>query len=168
MQVRGISGFGREPRRIEIVRRCVTIEHMPLRALPLVRGGPLNASPSHGENRGSSPLGSANQINCLAWSHGASVPGVSRRHFVLRSFTCEIIFLWSVRFGPPRTAIDLCITRELRTWFHSLLRPHRHKAGRLGNEVMSAFGGKRTCLFALHMSAFDPKRTWGLPLLNLV
>ena len=26
---------------------------------PLFRGGPSNASPSHGENRGSSPLGSA-------------------------------------------------------------------------------------------------------------
>jgi len=27
---------------------------------------------------------------------------------------------------------------------------------------MSAIGTKRTCRFALHMSAFDPKRTWGL------
>ena len=25
--------------------------------------------------------------------------------------------------------------------------------------IMSAFGTKRTCRFALHMSAFDPKRT---------
>src|SRR5215471_10889153 len=25
---------------------------------------------------------------------------------------------------------------------------------------MSAFGPKRTCASALHMSAFDPKRTW--------
>ena len=29
---------------------------------------------------------------------------------------------------------------------------------------MSAFGTKRTCRFALHMSAFDPKRTWAEPL----
>jgi hypothetical protein len=28
---------------------------------------------------------------------------------------------------------------------------------------MSAFWGKRTCRFALHMSAFDPKRTFEAP-----
>ena len=28
---------------------------------------------------------------------------------------------------------------------------------------MSLSGVKRTCCFALHMSAFDPKRTWVVP-----
>ena len=61
----------------------------------------MNASPSHGENRGSSPLGSANIFNVLIQPVCPSVPAVSRRHFVFRSFACKIIFLWSVRFGPP-------------------------------------------------------------------
>ena len=34
--------------------------------------------------------------------------------------------------------------------------------------VTSAFGTKRTSPSALHMSAFDPKRTWGRPLTSLV
>ena len=81
-------------------------------------------SPSHGENRGSSPLGSASIFNLLAISDCASVPAVSRRHFALRSFGSKIIFLWSVRFGshePPLTCVSLAnlglgfILRNVRT-----------------------------------------------------
>ena len=35
-------------------------------------------------------------------------------------------------------------------------------AGRGAGEHVSAFGAKRTCHFALQMSAYDPKRTLGL------
>src|SRR5262249_53942205 len=34
------------------------------------------------------------------------------------------------------------------------------------SHLMSLSGVKRTCHFALHMSAFDPKRTWSSPLLK--
>ena len=34
-----------------------------------------------------------------------------------------------------------------------------------GNSLLRSLLGGRTCPFALHMSASDPKRTWGLYLL---
>ena len=70
--------------------------------------------PSHGENRGSSPLGSANYFNGLAVSLYASVPAVSRRPFALRSFSCKIIFLWSTAFAAvsPKPARGANLSRS--------------------------------------------------------
>ena len=55
-------------------------------------------SPSHGENRGSSPLGSASKIKDLAFhiSFLSSVPAVSRRRFAFRSFARKSYFCGAV------------------------------------------------------------------------
>ena len=45
---------------------------------------------SHGENRGSSPLGSANDINDLHFEKIVSVPSVSRRNSGLASVSRRI------------------------------------------------------------------------------
>jgi hypothetical protein len=41
----------------------------------------------------------------------------------------------------------------------SLTRMARDLKSKCKSHQMSLLGVKRTCLFALHMSAFDPKRT---------
>jgi hypothetical protein len=57
--------------------RCYS-NRAPLGALPSFPSRALNASPSHGENRGSSPLGSANKINYLQFKVRSRVPVESR------------------------------------------------------------------------------------------
>jgi hypothetical protein len=55
-----------------LARKCIGLT-------PETAAGSPCSSPSHGENRGSSPLGSAKKINGLASKVGISVPEVSPR-----------------------------------------------------------------------------------------